>query len=310
MIHVTCIKCGQQLELEDVFAGSVARCRYCTALVNVPQEVPRGHVDRPAIPVPPDAQRNTRPTTPPLPKSKPAPPPSSKQKEAVPPKLPKHIYRAVLLVVTTAALAAGMIAILLMDQKSVESIDEATPPPLTSVEPSEVTGAALFNLALRGKIVAYCLDSGRGSNAVFDIMRAATLRSIASLQQDQKFLLYCWSDKTPYEFQSRPEPHNETIVNEAAGWLAEIVATGASDPIAVVDAALLAEADVLCLMTGKPIESAQLHAISKLNLTGAVIHTVALENRDAAAPLERLATENDGRSTFLTISQAIQWLDK
>ena len=309
MIQVTCIKCGQHLELEDVFAGSVARCRYCTALVNVPQEARRGRVDRPAVPVPPDAQSN-RPAAPPMPQRKPAPPTASSPTEALPAKRSKLIYLAVMLVVITATLTAAMIAILSMDQKRFESTDDSTdiPPPAPPVQIAEIKGAALFNLPLHGKIVAYCLDSGRGSEAVFDVMRAATLRSIASLQQDQQFLLFCGSDEAPLVFQPQPEPHSKSIVDKAASWLAAISATGTSDPVATVNAAFLADADVLCLITGKAIEPAQLKSITRMNLGGAVIHTVALENRDAATSLERLATENDGLSTSLTTDQAIEWI--
>jgi hypothetical protein len=94
-------------------------------------------------------------------------------------------------------------------------------------------------IPLTGQTIIYVLDNGSGSKDVFGDLLDATLRSAASLGPDRRFRIIFWDKSSSPSFPTTGfSPGDADSIESARSALANVVAYGATDPIAALTDAL------------------------------------------------------------------------
>jgi hypothetical protein len=118
-----------------------------------------------------------------------------------------------------------------------------------------VRGPSFAGAAIEGNTVIYVLDHGSGSIDVFELMKAATLRSIASLGTERKFQVIFWhrpgGEGDLMYPKTGPAYATPKRIDEARAEFDNIAAMGSTDAAPSVAQAYAQSPDAIVLATGK-----------------------------------------------------------
>jgi hypothetical protein len=115
-------------------------------------------------------------------------------------------------------------------------------------------GPSFAGVALDGNNIAYVLDCGSGTREVFELLKMATLRSIASLGPNRKFQVLFWANDQdpPQVFPATGLTYaTDKKIDELRVMLDGMAAYGSTDAAPALEKAYSQSPDAVVLATGK-----------------------------------------------------------
>lgn len=327
MITLTCTKCRATLTIDDAFAGGVCRCQHCGTIQTVPKLRDRGTVAQ-------TAQGSARTLYQGKRSAAQAPPgsgldelgeiiassglsssrlrQSSKSSDTKSDKRSKvTIPPALAGGVAAALLVLGIILWLVFGNGSQQADSRATAPGAVdspaATPPPVVTGPNFAGLPLEGSTIIYALDRGSATAQVFDDLKEAAFRSLATLGPNRMFQIIFWDNGSVTAYPpSAPLPATPDNINAARRHLAEVYAFGQTDAQPALALAIRSKPSDLVLATAKGWDLDDIFVQMIRNVTAGSdvrIHTVAIGGKDVAGPLEAVAREFGGQFRAITAAE-------
>jgi hypothetical protein len=115
-------------------------------------------------------------------------------------------------------------------------------------------GPSFAGVAVDGNNIAYVLDCGSGTREVFELLKMATLRSIASLGPNRKFQVLFWANgqDPPQVFPATGLTYaTDKKIDELRVFFDGMAAYGATDAAPALEKAYSQSPDAVVLATGK-----------------------------------------------------------
>jgi hypothetical protein len=114
-------------------------------------------------------------------------------------------------------------------------------------------GPAFCGQTLTGNTVIYVLDRGSGSQDIIELMKIATLKSIASLGEERKFQVIFWDNGfDPVLFPpTGPTYATDKKLGECRKAMENVAALGQANPRSALEKAYAQDPDSIVLATGK-----------------------------------------------------------
>lgn len=321
MIRLKCKSCATVLELDDAFAGGTCRCSHCGAIQSVPKPAtPAGAVPMPSPkPVPQPTVRV----------GKPAARPSSGLEELAEvvtssgltgqsvftPPPGRAERRRKLLVVGGSVLAALLIVVVLaiafLRGQAPSTSDDGGGGISTGTATGGAGGSAassgptFADIPLSGRTVAYVLDRGDASREYFGLLKELTLRSVASLGSERRFLVVFWDNgESIEEVPTRPLSATTENLNALRVAMDRVIALGRSRFAPAMTAAMAIEPDDVVIATAKGWQLDESFVSEAMRLRGpskARVHAIALGG--GTGGLKDVADRTGGQFRELPLKQ-------
>jgi von Willebrand factor type A domain len=273
MIQITCTSCKKVLSIDDAFAGGVCRCQFCGTIQTVPakgaaQKATAGAgkgsktlfenkarspgmgsgsgLDDLA-----DIVQSSSGLSDARLRKKTAPPPAPAK--SLMPLLGGAIALIVILVLVVVFMAMRGSG---LKSSTVQNNPAPTTPDNTEqLSPSSPAPATPNFCGVPidpKKIVIYVIDNGSSSAEVLDSVKAALFKSIESLGPDARFQILFWNPDT----DSFPSGKQTAFavkenIDTARKKLQDVTASGSTDPISALQAAIAADPGQIILVTAK-----------------------------------------------------------
>lgn len=183
----------------------------------------------------------------------------------------------------------GPIQVKPQQQNNTQSNNTANPP--------VAKGAAFLGVNLKGPSVVFLIDRGSGTLPVYDNLREATRRSIASLSSSSKFQVVFWETneivRYPKSGMAQASPQEAAA---AAAFIDNVFAHGATKIEKPLEQALALNPAEIVLATGKDgLDDAFVKSVMDRRKSSKVrIHTFALGDSSSAEPLKKIAQHTGG----------------
>jgi hypothetical protein len=315
MIDITCTSCKRALSIDDAFAGGVCRCQFCGTIQTVPA---RGAAQKSAAGAKTktlfenkarsagvgsgsgledlaDIVASSGLSNADLRKSKTPPPPP-----------PKNLTP--LLAMAGTVIAILLIVVLVLAFHGGSSTANPTPP-MTTDNPIPQAAAnqppSFCGIAIDQPVVVYVIDNGSSSADVFDSVKTALFHSIDSLGSDKRFQILFWNGDTPAYPASGTTfavPDNITVAKKK---LADVTASGSTDPVASMTAAFADDPGQIIFITAKAgdLDDSLVEKVMTLRGSGtSKIDCIAINGHPDDKVMGKIAGQTGG--TFLPITDA------
>lgn len=316
MIRLKCKSCATVLELDDAFAGGTCRCSHCGTIQLVPKPSPRPRPQPVASAT--SAQRG----------GKSAATPTSGLEELAevvtssgltgqsvftPPPGPAERRRKMLVMVGSVAAAVLIVVVLVvffLRESSTPSVSDRGTVGSEAATPDGVglpttAGPSFADIALAGRTIVYVLDRGDASREYFGLLKELTLRSIASLGPERRFLVVFWDNgESIEEVPTTPLPATPENVNVLRLAMERVMAMGRSRFAPAMTAAMAVAPDDLVVVTAKGWQLDDAFVSEAMQLRGssnARVHALSLGG--SAGGLKDLADRTGGQFRELPLKQ-------
>jgi hypothetical protein len=153
--------------------------------------------------------------------------------------------------------------------------------------------------------VVYILDRGHATAELFDTLKEATYRSLATLKPGQNFQIMFWDkpdDRAAYPADG-PVAVSQQEIEAAREKFAELVAGGRATAEGAVARAAASKPDVIVLVTAKSfdLDEGLVRVVQQATAgTGTKVHTVALGGDDGNNVLKNIASKTKGEFKVVT----------
>lgn len=344
MIRLKCKSCGTVLELDDAFAGGTCRCSHCGTIQTVPKPAPRP-VPSTTKPVPkpvPTARgrvgtAGAKPTSgleelaevvtsSGLAGSGLAGSGLTGQSVFTPPPGKRERRRNALIIAGSAVAAVVVLAVLWwMFLARFQNVPTPGGQPGSASTTGDgivsgasgdsgrttvgathaLAGPSFADFAIAGKTVVYVLDRGDASREYFAPLKELTLRSIASLGRDRRFLVVFWDNGEPTgDLPTTPLPATPENLDALRSSLDGIIAMGRSRFAPAMHAAMAINPDDVVIATAKAWQLDESFVAEAMQLRGgssARLHAVSLGAGQGG--LKDLASKTGGHFRELSLKQ-------
>jgi len=304
MIRLKCKSCATVLELDDAFAGGTCRCSHCGTIQTVPKPAPR------PMPTAPKPAPKPAPTARGRAGTSGATPTSGLEELAevvtssglagsgltgqsvfTPPPGKRERRRNLLIIAGSAVAAVLVLAALVWaflggkneaptpgSGGSGAATDSGVVPSGSSTH--ALAGPSFADFEIAGKTVVYVLDRGDASREYFGPLKELTLRSIASLGKDRRFLVVFWDNGEPTEgVPTTPLPATTENVAALRAPLERVIAMGRSRFAPAMQSAMAVNPDDIIIATAKAWQLDDAFVAEAMQLRGGSstrVHTVSL----------------------------------
>jgi hypothetical protein len=168
-----------------------------------------------------------------------------------------------------------------------------------------LAGPSFADIEIAGMTVVYVLDRGDASREYFGLLKELTLRSIASLGKDRRFLVIFWDNGEPIdELPTTPLPATTENVAALRAPLERVIAMGRSRFAPAMQSAMAVNPDDIIIATAKGWQLDDSFVAEAMQLRGgssARVHTVSLGAGQGG--LKDLAGKTGGQFRELPLKQ-------
>lgn len=177
----------------------------------------------------------------------------------------------------------------------------------TTVAVPTVRGPSFCGQPLDGTTIIYVLDRGSGSREIFDLMKSATVRSLASLGEDRKFQIIFWNNGSDDLIYPATGPTYATSkkIDECRKMFDDVAAFGATDAAPSLEKAYAQSPDAVVLATGKgPDLTDEFATTADAARKGANVRTYTFSLGEGGSDiLKRIADNTNGQYKQVTPAQ-------
>jgi len=317
MIHLTCTNCQAELEMDDAFAGGVCRCQYCGTIQTVPGKSTAGATasskalyqkatassestaggladldlgsSGSGLSSGGFASAPAQPAHPPrsdVPHHEPAQPPSKRASPML----------AIVIVVGVLVLGGIGATVFVLTR-------ETTPTVSTKSTPS------FAGVPLVGSSVIYLLDNSSSNDTVFDPLKVACYKSLATLGPDRRFQVILWENGNNTLAYPIDGMHAATSseIDAAKRTFADAIAKGNSHLAGPLKSAIAQKPSSIVIATGKwELSRDDLAALSSVSESGIHVYTFGLGEAPEQSALKLAAAATGGQYKHLSISDLKQ----
>lgn len=277
MIQITCTSCKKVLSIDDAFAGGVCRCQFCGTIQTVPA---KGAAQKAAAGAGKgsktlfenkarsagigsgsglddlaDIVQSSSGLSDGRLRKKTVPPPTPAK--SLMPLLGGAIAVIVILLVIVLFMvfrSSGQAPSAAPNAPIANAPDSPQPTPLSPTNPAPAAATPNFcGVPIDPtKVVIYVIDNGSSSADVLDSVKSALFKSIESLGPDARFQILFWNpDTESYPSGKQTAFAVKENIDTAKKKLQDVTASGSTDPIAALQAAIAADPGQIILVTAK-----------------------------------------------------------
>ncbi|MBC7783919.1 MAG: hypothetical protein H7144_08760 [Burkholderiales bacterium] len=223
--------------------------------------------------------------------------PSAPLEYATPGKKPRNAMMIVMAIAVSVLVLLAIFMGIRLLRSGVSNTNTALPP--TGVGPAVSSTPSFANVALNGDKIAYVIDRGDATAALFPGIKTLTTRSVRSLGPERRFTVILWNNGSDDAF-----PNSGTVfsTSDEAGklgnWLDNVSTGRATSVDSALANALAQSPKEIVLITAKadqldPDEFAA--TVLKIRAGKPVkIHTFSLGSSPDADPLKKIAADTGG----------------
>ncbi len=157
-------------------------------------------------------------------------------------------------------------------------------------------GASFFGIADRGKKFIYILDcSGSMDGERLIAAKSELTRSIRKLKKGSKFEIFFYNDAQQSFNGGSLKTSNKKNIRMACRWIEKIKASGGTNPMSAVKAAISLEPDCIWILSDGEFHKSVSREIERLNRSNIHIHTIAFMSDGSNSELREIAKRNNGK---------------